>query len=96
MVPLILVFFVLAIFGFGYFIPSALRTSSALPTLLLLALSVIVFVLFYISFYFVIVAADETGTTGGMGARDAVLGLLSLGLGIASLVVHLRARRADR
>lgn len=87
---------VLAVLGLGYFVSSALRTRSAFPTLALLALSVAAFVLLYISFYLGLVAADETGTTGQMGVREAVLGLLSLGLGVASLVVHLRARRLDR
>lgn len=95
MVPLTLVFLVLAVFGLGYFVSSALRTGSALPTLALLSLSVAVFVLFSISVYNFNIVADETGTVGGMGPREAVLGLLSLGLGIASLVVHLRARPED-
>jgi hypothetical protein len=95
MVPLILVFFVLAILGLGYFVSSALRTRSPLPTLVLLALSVAVFVLFYISVYNFNIVADETGTAGGIGVREAVVGLLSFGLGVASLTMHLRARRAD-
>lgn len=95
MVPLILVFFVLAIFGLGYFVSSASHTRLVLPTLVLLALSFLIFVLFSISLYNFNIVADETGTTGGMGGWEAVLGLLSLGLGVASLVVHLRARRAN-
>lgn len=89
------IFLVVAVLGLGYFVSSALRTRSPLPTLVLLALSIVAFVLLYVSFYFGLVAADESGTAGRMGLRDAVLGLLSLGLGVASLVVHLRARRAD-
>ncbi len=96
MIPMVVVFLVLAIFGLGYFASSASRTRSALSTLVLLALSVVIFVLFSISAYNFNVVADETGTVGGMGIREAVLGLLSLGLGIASLAVHLRARRVDR
>lgn len=96
MPPIILVVLVLAVLGLGYYVSSILRTRSALLTLVLLALSVTVFVLFSASTYNFNVVADETGTTGGMGGRDAVLGLLSLGLGIASLIVHLRARRLNR
>jgi hypothetical protein len=95
MISMSVVFLVLGVFGLGYFVSSALRTRSALPTLVLLALSVTVFVLFSIVVYNGGVVADETGTGGGMGVREAVLGLLSFGLGIASLIVHLRARRAD-
>ena len=90
------VIFLLAIFGLGYFVFSALRTRSALPTLILLSLSLAVFVLFSISVYNFNVVADETNAGGGMGVREAILGLLSLALGIASLVVHLRAQRSDR
>ncbi|CAN5565649.1 hypothetical protein BH24ACT21_BH24ACT21_17730 [soil metagenome] len=93
---MVVVFFALAVFGLGYFVSSASRTRSALPTLVLLTFSLVVFVLFSISIYNFNVVADETGTVGGMGGRDTVLGLLSFGLGIASLVVHLRARRSDR
>ena len=94
MVSLSLIFLVLAVLGLGYFVLSALRTSSALPTLSLLALSVIAFVLFYIFTYNFNVVADETGTAGGLGGRETIFGLLSLGFGVASLVVHLRARLA--
>lgn len=93
---MVVVFFALAVFGLGYFVSSASRTRSALPTLAILSLSLAVFVLFSVSAYNGGVVADETGTDGGLGGREAVLGLLSLGLGIASLVVHLRARRVDR
>ena len=96
MISFSVVFFVLAVLGLGYFVSSALGTRSALPTLVLLALSVTFFVLFYISFNFDIVYADETGMAGGAGGRTIVLGLLSLGLGVVSLVIHLRDRRADR
>lgn len=93
MISMIVVLFALAIFGLGYFVSSASRTRSTLPTLVLLALSLAVFVLFSISVYNFNVVADETNAAGGMGVREAVFGLLSLALGIASLIVHLRARR---
>ncbi|CAN5751617.1 hypothetical protein BH23ACT11_BH23ACT11_30790 [soil metagenome] len=99
MIPIWLILLVLGVFGLGYFVSSALRTRSALLTLVLLALSVSVFVLFNISFYLDIVFADETGKVGGTVGWNAgwtpVFLLMSLGLGIASLVVHLRARRSD-
>ena len=100
MVPIILILFVLVVLGLGYFVSSTLRTRSPLPTLVLLVTSVVVFLLFYISFYLDIVFADQNdavgGTTGWNAGWTPVLGLLSLGLGIASLVVHARARRAGR
>lgn len=96
MLPIWLVLLVIGVFGLGYFVPSALRTRSALLTLVLLALSVIVFVLFTISFHLDMIIADETGAVGGETGWNAgltpVLLLMSLGLGIASLVAHLRAR----
>ncbi len=100
MVPIILILFVLVVLGLGYFVSSTLRTRSPLPTLVLLVTSVVVFLLFYISFYLDIVFADQNDAVGGITGWNAgwtpVLGLLSLGLGIASLVVHARARRAGR
>lgn len=99
MPPIILAVLVLAVLGLGYYVGSVLRTRSALPTLALLALSLAFFVLFSISVYNDAVFADETGTGGGIYGRNAgwnaVLGLLSLGLGIASLVMHLRVRRSN-
>ena len=65
MISMSVVFFALAIFGLGYFVSSALRTRSSLPALVLLAMSVVVFVLFYISFYLDIVFADENDAVGG-------------------------------
>lgn len=100
MIPISLILLVLMVFGLGFFVSSALRTRSALLTLALLVLSVTVFALFNVSFYFDIVFADETGAAGGTDPRNAgltpILGLMSLGLGITSLVVHLRARRSGR
>lgn len=100
MIPILLVLVVLGFLGLAYLVPSALRTRSARPTLVLLALSVSFFVLFNVSFNLDIVFADENfaagGETGWNAGLTPVLGLLSLGLGIASVVVHLRARRLDR
>jgi hypothetical protein len=68
--------------------------------LVLLALSVSFFVLFNISFNLGIVFADENlaagGDAGWYTVSTPILLLMSLGLGIAGLVVHLRARRSDR
>lgn len=95
MPPIILIIFVLVVLGIGYYIRLVLRTHPALPTLTLLVLSLVVFVLFCVSSYSYNVAADETGTTGGVGIHEAVFGLLALGLGVASLAVHLRAQRSS-